>query len=189
MEKKRVDQALPVEVRKVFPFAEFNEMQSCLLSQAFQSNQNMLVGAPSGTGKTTIMEFAICRAFLIYGAKGMKCIYIAPNKALCQQRWLDWSIRFSRIGLNVLELTGDSDIQNYLTEITNSSIIITTPEKWDVITRCWRNHTFLLCGVSLFLIDEIHHLAERERGAVLEAVIVRMMLVANTKSADNKENR
>jgi ATP-dependent DNA helicase HFM1/MER3 len=122
---------------------------------------------------------------MVYGLQRMKCIYIAPNKALCQQRWCDWNNKFSKIGLKVLELTGDTDIQNYLKHISEASIIITTPEKWDSITRCWRNHTFLLCGVNLFLIDETHHLAYRERGAVLEAVIVRMMLVAKTKNWDD----
>lgn len=132
------------------------------------------------------MELAICRAFLTFGKAKLKCIYIAPNKALCQQRWIEWSRKFSSLGLSVLELTGDTDVQYYLNQIANASITITTPEKWDCITRCWRNHTFLLCGVNLFLIDEIHHLAEAERGAVLETVIVRMMLVAKTQEKESE---
>jgi ATP-dependent DNA helicase HFM1/MER3 len=186
--KDLVKERIPSAVQNVFPFKQFNEMQTALIHQSLETDENMVIAAPSGSGKTVILELAICREFLQHGNSSLKCIYIAPNKALCQQRFFDWNLKFSTLGLRVLEVTGDSDIHNCLLEISRSAIIITTPEKWDCVTRCWRNHAFILCGTNLLLIDEIHHLADGDRGAVLESVIVRMMHVDETKNhnTDNK---
>ena len=49
----------------------------------------------------------------------------------------------------------------------------TQPEKWDSITRGWRQHLFLLGTIHLLLIDEVHHIGE-DRGPALEMVVVRM---------------
>ena len=70
-------------------------------------------------------------------------------------------------------------MQQSLRFVVQASIIITTPEKWDSLTRSWRRHLFLLGVIDLMLIDEIHHLGE-ERGAVLETVIVRMRILSET---------
>lgn len=62
--------------------------------------------------------------------------------------------------------------------VKNASIIITTPEKWDSITRKWKDHAKLMQLIKLFLIDEVHVLKE-ERGATLEAVVSRMKSVGS----------
>lgn len=58
-------------------------------------------------------------------------------------------------------------------DVQHASIIITTPEKWDSMTRKWKDHQKLMQLVKLFLIDEVHILKE-DRGATLEAVVSRM---------------
>lgn len=60
-----------------------------------------------------------------------------------------------------------------MSRVGNASIIITTPEKWDSITRKWSDYQKLLQLVKLFLIDEVHILKDT-RGATLEAVVSRM---------------
>lgn len=65
----------------------------------------MLVGAPTGSGKTNIAEICILRCFNEYPDK--KVIYVAPMKALAKERILDWKKRFSSLNKIVLELTGD----------------------------------------------------------------------------------
>jgi ATP-dependent DNA helicase HFM1/MER3 len=57
--------------------------------------------------------------------------------------------------------------------VAKANIIVTTPEKWDSMTRVWKKHIFLLGSVNLLLVDEVHHVSE-DRGAVLEAVVVRI---------------
>lgn len=168
---------LPVSLRPIFPYHVFNPMQSELFHQAYRTDENMVVAAPTGSGKTVIMELGISRLYELKRGKHFRCVYIAPNKALCQQRWSEWSKKFGTIGLSVLEVTGDIDYKDSLRTIAKATIIVTTPEKWDSLTRSWRDHVFLLGAVDLLLIDEAHHLAE-DRGAVLEAVIVRMRIIS-----------
>ena len=52
-------------------------------------------------------------------------------------------------------------------------VILNKPEKWDSLTRNWRKHVYLLGAINLLLLDEVHHIGE-DRGAILEAVVVRM---------------
>lgn len=55
--------------------------------------------------------------------------------------------------------------------------MLTTPEKWDSMTRKWRDYGTLITSVNLFLIDEVHLLNENRRGPTLEAVVSRMRTV------------
>jgi ATP-dependent DNA helicase HFM1/MER3 len=110
--------------------------------------------------------------------KEFKCVFVAPNKALCQQRALMWEKSFSSLGLKVIEVTGDTETNQSLSLIAKANIIITTPEKWDSLTRAWRSHIFLFGSLALLLIDEIHHIHE-DRGAVLETIVVRMRSVGD----------
>lgn len=192
-----VEDLLPSELRNVFNFPVFNPMQQTLFQQSFHSDMNMVVAAPTGSGKTVIMELAILRLYLQkrQSVRTMKVVYIAPNKALCQQRATEWYNKFTqRLQLNVLEVTGDVELKDSLRTIAKAHVIITTPEKWDSLTRLWRDHVFLMGAIDLLLIDEIHHLGE-DRGPVLEMVIVRMRMIseicrekARSSSADSMEN-
>ncbi len=175
-----VNDLLPPELRDVFNFPSLNAMQQTLFQQSFHSDMNMVVAAPTGSGKTVIMELAILRLYIqkSQSLRTMKVVYIAPNKALCQQRWSEWNKKFhQRLQLNILEVTGDVEIKDSLRTIAKAHVIVTTPEKWDSLTRMWRDHVFLMGAIDLLLIDEIHHLGE-DRGPVLEMVIVRMRMIS-----------
>lgn len=99
----------------------------------------------------------------------LKIVYIAPMKALVQEMVGNFSSRLSSYGVKVGELTGDSQMTKQ--QITDTHIIVTTPEKWDVITRK-NSDTSYTTLVRLIIIDEIHLLHD-ERGPVLESVIAR----------------
>jgi ATP-dependent DNA helicase HFM1/MER3 len=163
---------LPDRFRSVFPYPLFNAVQSKCFDIVFRSDDNFTVSAPTGSGKTGIMELAICRMMDKFSGGQYKIVYQAPTKALCSERQRDWQARFGPLGLSCAELTGDTD-QNLLTSVKNASIIITTPEKWDSITRKWKDHERLMRLIKLFLIDEVHILKE-DRGATLEVVVSRM---------------
>jgi ATP-dependent DNA helicase HFM1/MER3 len=119
-----------------------------------------------------ILELAICRAIVTNATGQYKVVYQAPTKALCAERQRDWQAKFTPLGLTCAELTGDSDAAD-VRNVQSANIIITTPEKWDSITRKWKDHEKLMRLVKVFLIDEVHILKE-DRGAVLEAVVSRM---------------
>jgi ATP-dependent DNA helicase HFM1/MER3 len=79
---------------------------------------------------------------------------VAPVKALCTERYLEWSVKFGPLGVRCLELTGDSDPGDYF-ELRDFQLLLTTPEKWDVVSRRWRDNKSLVQLVKLFLIDEV----------------------------------
>jgi len=136
-----------------------------------------VLSAPTGSGKTAVLELAICRLICASDDGSYKVIYQAPTKSLCAERQRDWQSRFGPLGLQCVELTGDTD-NAHLRTVQHASIIVTTPEKWDSITRKWKDHQRLMQMVKLFLIDEVHLLKE-ERGATLEAVVSRMKSVGS----------
>lgn len=164
---------LPPNLRPVFSGTQyFNRIQSRVFHCAFRSNENMLICAPTGAGKTNIAMLAILRLLMQKGLNGMgnaKIIYIAPMKALAQEVVAKFSQRLSPLGLNVREYTGD--VQLSKAEIANSHLLVCTPEKYDSATRKGGDGS-LITMVSLLIIDEVHLLAD-ERGAVIETIVAR----------------
>lgn len=162
---------LPDRFRPMFPYPTFNAVQSKCFEEVFKGDDNFVLASPTGSGKTVILELAICRAVATNATDQYKVVYQAPTKALCSERYRDWEKKFQQIGLKCAELTGDSDATD-LRNVQSANIIITTPEKWDSMTRKWKDHEKLMRLIKLFLVDEVHILRE-DRGAVLEVVVSR----------------
>lgn len=91
-------------------------------------------------------------------------------KSLCQERLLDWCRKFSEFDLNCTAVTGDSDIVDFQ-NLNSHDIIISTPEKWDSLTRKSKDYEKLVKMVKLFMIDEVHLLNEDCRGSILEVIV------------------
>ncbi|KFY60026.1 hypothetical protein V497_03915 [Pseudogymnoascus sp. VKM F-4516 (FW-969)] len=163
---------LPDRFRPIFPFPLFNAVQSKVFPAAYKSDDNLVVSAPTGGGKTAILELAIVRLIESHSSGQFKIVYQAPTKSLCSERARDWGVKFGNLNITTAELTGDTDAAE-MRKVGNATIIVTTPEKWDSITRKWKDYIKLLQLVKLFLIDEVHILKE-SRGATLEAVVSRM---------------
>jgi ATP-dependent DNA helicase HFM1/MER3 len=166
---------LPDRFRQIFPYELFNAAQSKCFAYIYKTNDNVVVSAPTGSGKTALLELAICKLVEDHASGRFKIVYQAPTKSLCSERRRDWSKKFSYLNLSCAELTGDTTQAEWL-KARSASIIVTTPEKWDSITRKWTDHHKLVQMVKLFLIDEVHILKDA-RGATLEAVVSRMKTV------------
>ena len=75
----------------------------------------------------------------------------------------DWGKKLGGLlGKVVVELTGD--VTPDARAIASANVIVTTPEKWDGVSRSWQTRNFVR-NVSLIVIDEIHLLGE-DRGPV-----------------------
>ncbi|RFU28853.1 hypothetical protein B7463_g7496, partial [Scytalidium lignicola] len=163
---------LPDRFRHLFPYQLFNAVQSKCFNAMYRTDDNVVISAPTGSGKTVLLELAICKLAEGHDSGQFKIVYQAPTKSLCHERMKDWQKKFSHLNLPCAELTGDTN-HGEMNAVRNASIIVTTPEKWDSITRKWKDYIRLLQMVKLFLIDEVHILKDT-RGATLEAVVSRM---------------
>ena len=181
-----------VGLQNLFSFSDFNLIQSNCLDLFLESDDNIIISAPTGSGKTVLFELAIAKILFNITSKSdnrneinsfhknYKIIYLAPIKTLCQQKYKEWNEKFSPFSLTILELTGDSDVHD-IDQYESAHIIITTPEKWDSLTRRWRDKSSLVLDIALILIDEVHLLNTEERGATLEAVISRMKIISKSE--------
>jgi len=154
-------------------FQFFNPMQTQIFHCLYHTSANVLLGSPTGSGKTIACELAMWWAFR--EKPGSKVVYIAPMKALVRERVKDWGARLTRqMGLKLVELTGDNTPDTRT--IRDADIIITTPEKWDGISRSWQTRGYVR-QVSLVIIDEVHLLGG-DRGPILEIIVSRMNYIA-----------
>ncbi|AJS02066.1 Hfm1p [Saccharomyces cerevisiae YJM1444] len=163
---------LPDLFRGVFKFTEFNKMQSEAFPSIYESNENCIISSPTGSGKTVLFELAILRLIKETNSdtNNTKIIYIAPTKSLCYEMYKNWFPSF--VDLSVGMLTSDTSFLE-TEKAKKCNIIITTPEKWDLLTRRWSDYSRLFELVKLVLVDEIHTIKEK-RGASLEVILTRM---------------
>ncbi|GAV65809.1 DEAD domain-containing protein/Helicase_C domain-containing protein/Sec63 domain-containing protein [Cephalotus follicularis] len=157
-------------------FKHFNPVQTQVFTVLYNTDDNVLVAAPTGSGKTICAEFAILRNHQ-KGLEGvMRAVYIAPIEDLAKERLRDWERKFGKVlGLRVVELTGETATDMKLLE--KGQIIISTPERWDALSRRWKQRKFVQ-QVSLFIIDELH-LIGGHGGPVLEVIVSRMRYIAS----------
>ena len=136
----------------------------------------MLVCAPTGAGKTVVGEFAVHLAL----ASGGKCFYTTPLKALSNQKHTDFVARYGKdqIGL----LTGDLSVN------ADAPVVVMTTE---VLRNMLYADSPALQGLSYVVMDEVHFLADRMRGAVWEEVILHLpdevRLVSLSATVSNAE--
>ncbi|KAF0300038.1 putative U5 small nuclear ribonucleoprotein helicase [Amphibalanus amphitrite] len=157
-------------------FKSLNRIQSRLYQAALHSDENLLLCAPTGAGKTNVALLTMMREIGKHinedgtiRADQFKIIYVAPMRSLVQEMVGNFSKRLSAYNITVSELTGDHQLSR--DQIVSTQIIVCTPEKWDIITRKGGERTFTQL-VRLMIFDEIHLLHD-ERGPVLEALVAR----------------
>jgi pre-mRNA-splicing helicase BRR2 len=153
----------------------FNPIQTQVFSHLYSTDDNVLICAPAASGKIQCAEFAIWRMLRNEEPARQRAVYLAPFDRLASERLQDWQLKFGkRMGLTVRELTGDSALDVKILETTH--ITITTPEKWDLLSRRWKTRKPVQ-EVRLFIVDELH-LIDSEAGPTLETVVSRMRYIS-----------
>jgi ATP-dependent RNA helicase HelY len=127
--------------------------------EALEDGHGVLVCAPTGAGKTVVGEFGVHLAL----AEGQKCFYTTPIKALSNQKYADLVARYDEdtVGL----LTGDTSVNG------DAPVVVMTTE---VLRNMLYAGSSTLDGLGYVVMDEIHYLADRFRGAVWEEVILHL---------------
>ncbi|HET8595473.1 MAG TPA: DEAD/DEAH box helicase [Intrasporangium sp.] len=138
-----------------FPLDDF-QVEAC---RAVEDDRGVLVAAPTGAGKTVVGEFAVHLAM----EQGRKAFYTTPIKALSNQKYNDLVRRYGpeRVGL----LTGDASING------EAPVVVMTTE---VLRNMMYAGSSTLKGLGWVVMDEVHYLADRFRGAVWEEVIIHL---------------
>ncbi|XP_047332165.1 DExH-box ATP-dependent RNA helicase DExH12-like [Impatiens glandulifera] len=157
-------------------FKHFNPVQTQVFTVLYNTDDNVLVAAPTGSGKTICAEFAILRNHQKGADSNMRVVYIAPIEALAKERFIDWKKKFGDgLGLKVVELTGETAMDMKLIE--KGQVIVSTPDKWDALSRRWKQRKHVQ-QVSLFIVDELH-LIGGQGGPILEVVVSRMRYISS----------
>ncbi|KAG2313642.1 hypothetical protein Bca4012_028170 [Brassica carinata] len=163
---------------------QLNVVESEVYETALFKEDNILLCAPTGAGKTNVAMLTILQQIGFnkkddgtFNHGNYKIVYVTPMKALVAEVVSDLSKRLKGYGVTVRELSGDQSLSGK--EIEEAQIIVTTPEKWDIITR--KSGDLQL--VRLVIIDEIHLLHD-DRGPVLESIVARTLRQIET----TKEN-
>ncbi|XP_039281589.1 putative U5 small nuclear ribonucleoprotein 200 kDa helicase [Nilaparvata lugens] len=155
-------------------FPQFNPIQTQVFNAVYNSDDNVFIGAPTGSGKTTIAEFAVLRMLSQY-PEG-RCVYLVPKESLAEIVYSDWHHKFgTTLAKKVILLTGETGTDLKL--LAKGQIIICTAEKWDVLSRRWKQRKNVQ-NVQLFIVDELQ-LIGGEDGPVLEVVCSRMRYISS----------
>ena len=172
----RERQAAPefTSFRELYDF-EFDQFQVAACG-ALTAGDGVLVAAPTGSGKTVVGEYAVHLAL----QQGRKCFYTTPIKALSNQKYSDLVRRYDAdtVGL----LTGDNSVNG------NAPIVVMTTE---VLRNMLYAGSPALRDLGYVVLDEVHYLADRARGAVWEEVIIHLpesvRVVALSATVSNAE--
>ncbi|MFD4835326.1 DEAD/DEAH box helicase [Streptomyces uncialis] len=144
--------------------------------KALEAGKGVLVAAPTGSGKTIVGEFAVHLAL----GQGKKCFYTTPIKALSNQKYSDLAKRYGadKVGL----LTGDNSVNS------DAPVVVMTTE---VLRNMLYAGSQSLLGLGYVVMDEVHYLSDRFRGAVWEEVIIHLppsvTLVSLSATVSNAE--
>ncbi|QQC88413.1 DEAD/DEAH box helicase [Streptomyces alfalfae] len=173
--KRAVEQATALaSFREMYEFGlDPFQIEAC---RALEAGKGVLVAAPTGSGKTIVGEFAVHLAL----GQGKKCFYTTPIKALSNQKYADLAKRYGadKVGL----LTGDNSVNS------DAPVVVMTTE---VLRNMLYSGSQALVNLGYVVMDEVHYLSDRFRGAVWEEVIIHLQesvtLVSLSATVSNAE--
>ena len=159
---------------ELYPFRlDGFQVRAC---EALQEGRGVLVAAPTGSGKTVVGEFAVHLAL----SSGRKAFYTTPIKALSNQKYTDLVRRYGPDAVGLL--TGDNSVNS------EAPVVVMTTE---VLRNMLYADSSTMAGLGYVVMDEVHYLADRFRGAVWEEVIIHLpddvLVVSLSATVSNAE--
>ena len=171
-----IDQLDQITQKIFVGFKTLNQIQSVIYETATKTNENLLVSAPTGAGKTGIALLTMINEIKKntdetgkINRDNFKIVYVTPMKALASEMTENFSKRLGKsAGLTVKQLTGD--MQLTWEEIKRTQVLVMTPEKLDVLSRKVKENSQLIDLIKLLIFDEVH-LLQTTRGPVIETIV------------------
>lgn len=142
-----------------------NPIQEEAIRRGLLKGKNLVVTAPTASGKTLIGELAMVKAI----DNGMVAVYLTPLKALANEKYREFR-ELDKIGVRVGITTGDYDRKGE--ELSDYNLIVATYERFDSLLRLKPSW---ISRVGCVVVDELHLLMDPERGPVIEMIIARLL--------------
>lgn len=160
---------VPSKWKTIFPFTFFSKFQSDSFDSLYNSSNNCVIKAPMGTERRVLFELAMLRILDSGHDLHLKILCLTSTKLVGLELTKIWRTKFKN--WKTLFLNDESPVNDF-EQVETATIIISTPEKWDLLTR----RTFLKTptAIKLVLVEEINSMKDI-RGAILEANITRLM--------------
>lgn len=161
-----------ISILKKDGIEKLNPPQLAAIEKGLLERKNLVVAAPTASGKTLIAELAFIKNFLDNG----KAVYLVPLKALASEKYREFKEKYEKIGMRIAISIGDLDSDDAW--LRSYDLIIASNEKMDSLLR---HNTEWINRVSLIIADEIHLINDASRGPTLEVVLTRLRDIANAQ--------
>lgn len=141
--------------------------QAEAVNKGLLDGKNILMAVPTAAGKTLLAELCMLRAILFDQGR---CLYIAPLKALASEKFNEFTKKYEPLGIKVGLAIGDLDSPSK--QLNQFQIVVATAEKVDSLLRS--RATWLISGLSVVILDEIHFINDGLRGPTMEILTARI---------------
>ncbi len=173
MDTKKIFSSLPENLREILKLGGIDNLyppQAEAINCGLLENKNMILSMPTASGKTLLAELVMLKTIL---AKKGNCLYIVPLRALASEKYEEFKEKYSSVGIKTGIATGDFDYIS--SSLIQNDILIATAEKVDSLLR--QRPEWLCSRLGCVVVDEIHYIGDPSRGATLETVITRLLMI------------
>ena len=153
-------------------FSELNPVQLKAIGAGLLEKNNMVIAAPTASGKTLVAEIAALDTI----KANRKVVYIVPLRALATEKYNEFREKYEPLGIRIGISIGDLDSSDPW--LANYDLIIVTSEKFDSLLRHGINW---IESIGLVVADEVHLLNDPGRGPTLEVVLTRLRQFADPR--------
>ncbi len=157
---------------KELGFSKLTEVQKIAVEKGLFEGKNIVVSAPTNTGKTFIGELAIMSAAKRRGKR--RTFYLTPLKAIAEEKFEEFREKYADWGLNVAISTGERS--EYDANLMEYDVVISTYEKLDALLV---RNLELINDIGVVIVDELQMVGDEERGVNLEILLTKMICAAN----------
>jgi helicase len=161
-----------IDALKEDGFEKLNPPQDQAVKKGLLKGTNLVIAAPTASGKTLIAEIAILKRFL----ENKKSVYLVPLRALASEKFEDFTKKYKKLGMRIAVSTGDYDSSDEW--LGNYDLVILSNEKMDSLLR---HSARWIKDISLIVADEIHLLNDVARGPTLEVVLTKLRQMTDSQ--------